>query len=163
MKGDYLNYLERYPHLEKALKDGAKIHCFRSGGGLRVVRVEKLGKLISYGEYLYFPGALAHAENDFGLNYEEQYGGENARHEHYLTGAYPLPHDVFDNYLNRGKSLDILYSSHLKQFVCISEVKKGEIIWGSSSTILSSIMDCLLFGHYHTEEKDKFMEMIQLD
>lgn len=163
MESIYLNYSLNYPNLEKALKSGAKMHCFLSGGSLRVIRIENSDELISYGEYPYFPGALVHAESDFGLTYEEQYGGKNAKHEHYLTGAYPLPHDYFDTYLKMGKQFDILYSNQKNQFVCISEFGKGKVIWGSSSNILSSIMDCLLFRHSYTGDKDSFMETIHTD
>jgi hypothetical protein len=52
------NYFKKYRNLEKALNDGAKIHIFRSGGGLRVIRVEKKGKLISYGEHPYLSGGI---------------------------------------------------------------------------------------------------------
>jgi hypothetical protein len=120
MDKDYINYQEAYPNIEKALKDGARLHAFLSGGGLRVVRIEKKkdtetkdedDNLISYGEHPYFPGALAHAEQDFGLTYEQQYSGENALHKHYLTGAYPIPYDAFDVYLKYGRSLDVFYNS----------------------------------------------------
>ena len=62
MNKDYINYQEAYPNIEKALKDGARLHAFLSGGGLRVVRIEKKkdtetkdedDNLISYGEHSY--------------------------------------------------------------------------------------------------------------
>jgi hypothetical protein len=34
MEENYINYLSSYPNIERALKDGAKMHCFLSGGGL---------------------------------------------------------------------------------------------------------------------------------
>ena len=51
-------------HLQQALRNGAKLHAFLSGGGLRVVRLEKGGKLLGYGEHPYIEEALRHADED---------------------------------------------------------------------------------------------------
>lgn len=105
MEEVYVPYLPAYPNIEKALKDGAKMHCFLSGSSLRVVFVKDDNeKNLTYGEHPYFSGALAHAESDFGLTYDEQYSGENAKHTHYLSGAYPLNHDALDIFVKRWKS-----------------------------------------------------------
>ena len=37
--------------INKALKEGGRLHAFLSGSGLRVVRIEKNGKLKGYGEH----------------------------------------------------------------------------------------------------------------
>lgn len=158
MDKDYINYQEFYPKLEQALKDGATLRAFLSGGSLRVVRVEKDEKLLSYGEYPYFPGALSHAENDFGSSYEEQYTGINAKHTHYLTGAYPLPYDAFDVYLKYGRSFDVFYSKRWKQFICTTPApmnmhRNNEILWGSSSGLLSAIVTCLLSFQFEDEKE----------
>ncbi len=160
MEENYINYLSSYPNIERALKDGAKMHCFLSGGGLRVVVVKNDNNDVTYGEHPYFPGALAHAEEDFGLSYEEQYGGENAKHTHYLTGAYPLPYDAFDVFIKSGRSLDIVYSKSLNSFICTTDLSFGKVQWGSSSSILPSIVDCLLFGVSRIEEKENFSKRI---
>jgi hypothetical protein len=157
----YVNYLEGYPNLERALKEGANMHCSLSGSGLRVVIVMNGEKEITYGEYPYFSGALAHAEEDFGLTYDQQYGGENAKRTHYLTGSYPLPYDAFDVYLKSGNTFDVFYSEHLERFICSSDINNGrDVIWGSSSGILAAIVDCILSGYFRIEEKEKFMERI---
>lgn len=39
-----------YKRIEAALREGARLHAFRSGGGLRVVRVENKQRLVGYGE-----------------------------------------------------------------------------------------------------------------
>ena len=86
MPEDYVNYRDSYPNLQEALKNGANLHAFLSGGGLRVVRIEKMNKetgkkeLLSYGEHPYFSGALVHADEDFGLTYEQQYTAKDAKH-----------------------------------------------------------------------------------
>jgi hypothetical protein len=174
MNKDYINYQEAYPNIEKALKEGARLYAFLSGGGLRVVRIEK-GKvaeakdneddnLISYGEHPYFPGALAHAEQDFGLTYEQQYSGENALHKHYLTGAYPIPYDAFDVYLKYGRSLDVFYNSRWGQFICTTPVpynmhRNNEILWGSSIGFLGAIVTCLL--SFQFEDKEEFEKRLK--
>ena len=45
----YINYLSSYPNIERALKDGANMHCFLSGSDLRVVIVKKDEQEITYG------------------------------------------------------------------------------------------------------------------
>ena len=162
MEEIYVPYLPAYPNIEKALKDGAKMHCFLSGGSLRVVFVKDDNeKNLTYGEHPYFSGALAHAESDFGLTYDEQYGGENAKHNHYLSGHYPLNHDALDIFVKSGKALDIFYSDFWKSFVCYYPAElEGRICWGSSSTILTAIVDCLLFGYSHEVEKDSFLSKV---
>ena len=157
----HVPYENSYPNLEKALKDGAKIHIFRSGGGLRIVRVEKKGKLISYGEHPYLSGAFSHAETDFGLSYEKQYSGRKARHDHYYTGAYPMPNDQPDNYVfYTGYCLDIFYSAKWGAFVCTtppsSELnRKNEIRWGSSDNFIGAITSCLLSSNFEDEKSFK--------
>ena len=165
MDSIYIPYQEFYPNLEKALKNGAKIHIFRSGGGLRVVRVKKENKLISYGEYPFFSGALAHAESDFGLSYEEQYLSKHPRHHHYLTGAYPIPYDILDIFVYGGRTLDILYSTKDEKFICVRSApdlpESGRLIWGTGNHIQHAISECIsttLFSDPNiAENKMKFM------
>lgn len=163
MDNTYIPYQESYPNLEKALEGGAKIHIFRSGGGLRVVRIEKEEKLVSYGEYPYFAGAMEHAENDFGMDYKAQYSGTHSKHTHYLTGAYPMAHDIIDSYIFCGKTLDIFYSKNWNKFVCVTTTTKidrdeNEIIWGSGTSILYAISAC--FTSFNFEDKDVFMSRV---
>jgi hypothetical protein len=76
-----------YENIDEALKDGCRLHAFRSGGGLRVIRLEKGGKLKGYGEHPDVLEALNHAQDDYkagGRPYHEVYGGT---HPHYLTGS----------------------------------------------------------------------------
>jgi hypothetical protein len=44
------NKIMKLAGIEKALAEGCKVHAFCSGGGLRVVRIEKNGKLKGYGD-----------------------------------------------------------------------------------------------------------------
>jgi len=154
----YIPYEKSYPNLEKALKEGAKIHVFKSGGGLRVVRLEKDEELISYGEHPYFSTALSHAESDFELSYEEQYEGENAKHQFYAFGVHPLPNDAIDMYVyHHGIAFDIFYSKKWNSFVCVSDVYESQeikqhlkdpenfdCIYGSTDNIVGAITNCLL-------------------
>lgn len=158
------NYFKKYRNLEKALNDGAKIHIFRSGGGLRVIRVEKKGKLISYGEHPYLSGALSHVDKDFGLSYNDQYLGKNAKHDHYYTGAYPIPSDALDNYVFYTASLDIFYSVKWGRVVCTTSIpfelnreknRENEIRWGSSDNLVGAITSCILSFNFEDEESFK--------
>ena len=158
-----LFYQKSYPNLEKVLKDGAKIHISRSGGGLRVVSVEKDGKLISYGEYPYPFGALSHAETDFGLSYEEQYSGLKAKHKHYLTGAQPSSFDLMDTYVYANNTLDLFYSKRWKCIICITPRdvhcnRENEIHWGTSVNLIRAISGCLLSSNF--EDKELFMNRV---
>ena len=155
-------YRKTYPNLEKALKDGAKIHIFRSGGGLRVVSVKRGGEIVSYGEYPYLSGALAHAESDFGLNYEEQYSGKKAKHRHYLTGAQPESFDLMDAYVCTS-ILDLFYSKRWNCIVCTTPTdvhfnRENEIHWGTSTDLIWAISNCLLSSNF--EDKELFMNRV---
>ena len=169
----YVEYRESYPHLEEALKDGAKMHVFLSGGGLRVVGLEKkkdskedIGheedEHLSYGEFPYFSGALSHAEEDFGLSYSEQYG---KKHVHYLTGAYPMPFDVIDVYLKAGGSFVVVYSKRWEKFICTTPAprslqRNNEVLWGTGINILSAICSCLI--SFQFEDEDELMKRVFL-
>ena len=88
--------------IEKALSNGCTVHGFRSGGGLRVIRIEKKNKLLGYGEHPNVEDALSHANEDFlagGRPYNKVYGGTKP---HYLTGSStstsPLDHWLLQGY-----------------------------------------------------------------
>jgi hypothetical protein len=161
MNVEYINYLEAYPNLERALKEGANMRCFLSGNNLRVVVVKNDDNDVTYGEYPYFPGALAHAEEDFGLTYDQQYRGENAKHPYYNIGAsIPPPYDAFDVYLRGGSTLNIFYCEHWNKIVCSSNITMGRVIYGTSDTLLCAIVDCLLFGYNRAEEETTFLKRV---
>lgn len=162
----YIPYQESYPNLEKALRDGAKIHVSSSGGGLRVVRVEnEKNELLSYGEYPYFSGALAHAESDFGLSYKEQYSGKNAKHTHYLTGSYALPDDILDLYVHsKGakNAFDVVYSKKCDKIICTRpSYNSKKIICGSGQTLFSAIAMCLANCTSY-ENEESFLEQYDI-
>ena len=108
-----------YKGIEAALLAGAKLHSFRSGGGLRVVRLEKYKELLGYGEHPYIHDALEHADQDYlegHKSYKEQYSGKNAKYPHYLTGAYPESDDELDIWVFKGNTFDAYYNGD--EFVC---------------------------------------------
>ena len=163
MEKDFINYQKFYPNIEKALRDGAEFYAFLSGGGLRVVRIMKDDQLLSYGEHPHFSGALSHADQDFGLSYEQQYLGDNPKHLHYLTGAYPMPFDVFDIFLKTGKTFTVIYSVRWSQFVCTipspSHMRRNnEILWGSSTNLLGAVASCLI--SFMFQDKEEFEKRI---
>jgi len=92
--------------IEKALKEGCKLHGFRSGGGLRVIRLEdESDNLRGYGEHPTAEDALFHANEDFlagGRPYDKVYGGLKP---HYLTGSQH-PSTGFDEWLLQGRTID---------------------------------------------------------
>lgn len=161
-------YKKAYPNLEQALRDGAKISISRSTEGLRIVRVEdEKNNLISYGEYPYLSGALAHAESDFGLSYEEQYSNENARHDHYTRGIPPQAHDVFDQYVYNQDNiaLTIFHVQRWKKITCVrshpERIFDDQIIWGSGPGLLQAMYDC--FTNQHVENKELFMNRVSIE
>jgi hypothetical protein len=98
-----------YVSLSAALKKGQTIHGFRSGGGLRVVRLSKGDKLKAYGEHPYVYNALDHAEEDCmmgGRSYNKVYG---KIYDHYLTGAQPQ--GGFDSWVYCGRAFDFMYEN----------------------------------------------------
>lgn len=107
------------PGLETKLRDGCLLHAFRSGGGLRVVRLEEVvgerrdkdGNLrrgdeaIAYGEHPDIREALAHAEEDFQAGHrihDQVYG---PIHPHYLTGS-TISSCGLDRWVLSGHGLD---------------------------------------------------------
>lgn len=92
--------------IEAALRDGCKLHTFLSGGGLRVVRLERDGKLKGYGEHPEVEEALAHADVDYmagGRPYGAVYGGSEP---HYLTGS-SMSSGPLDAWILQGRSFDV--------------------------------------------------------
>lgn len=93
------------PGMVAALEHGCRLHVFRSGGGLRVARLEKEGVLKGYGEHPYVELALGHAAEDYLAGqrpYKEVYGG---LYDHYLTGSADASGDL-DRQIVRGRTLD---------------------------------------------------------
>jgi len=91
--------------LEKSLEEGCKLHGFRSGGGLRVIRLEQEGNLRGYGEHPNVEDALSHADEDFlagGREYKTVYGKSKP---HYLTGSQTVTSPL-DGWLIQGKTID---------------------------------------------------------
>ncbi len=91
--------------IEEALKEGCHLHGFRSGGGLRVIRIEKNGELNGYGEHPNVEEALSYANEDFlagGREYKDVYGKLKP---HYWTGSQTKTSSL-DAWLLRGNTID---------------------------------------------------------
>jgi hypothetical protein len=100
----------RLQGVEEALREGCKMCAFRSGGGLRVVRLEKDTVLKGYGEHPHIEEALAYASEDFlagGRPYDDVYGKEKA---HYLTGDTAASSGL-DAWVLQGHTFDAWWSS----------------------------------------------------
>ena len=54
--------LPELPGIHQALRDGCRLRAFMSGGGLRVIRLEKRKQLKAYGEFPHVEEALQHAD-----------------------------------------------------------------------------------------------------
>ncbi len=101
-----------YYTVERFLKEGLLLHAFRSGGGLRVLRVdEKVSqkdKALAYGESFDVWNAFRILADDMdagGRPYSEVYG--NGKLEvHYLTGCSSSS-DPLDHWLLHGNTFDI--------------------------------------------------------
>lgn len=95
-----------YSTIEAALRSGAKLHAFLSGGGLRVVRLEQDDKLLGYGEHPHLSNAFEYCEEDTkagGRPYGEVYG---KLHDLYVTGS-TTTNDELDAWIRRGRSFDV--------------------------------------------------------
>jgi len=93
-------------NVQEALSAGATMHAFRSGGGLRVFRIEKDQEEVGYGEHPNAQDALAHLElwlQEDNPTYEEFYGG---KFPHYLTGNNTPGSCKLDAWLSKGGTLD---------------------------------------------------------
>lgn len=97
--------------LESGLRKGLRIHAFRSGGGLRVVRLEDKGdtekSLKGYGEHYTAEMALTYTAEDYEAgqrDYHDVYG-EDKLHPHYLTGS-SAANSRLDLWLLRGCTFD---------------------------------------------------------
>lgn len=98
------NVVGSCPAITKRLKDGEKLHAFRSGGGLRVVRFPEDG----YGEHPYLNNAIMLCEEDCkagGQDYNEVYGKSEP---HYVTGTTES-NNWLDRFVLRGYSFDIYF------------------------------------------------------
>lgn len=126
------------PLVEKTLrtKEGTFMHAFRSGGGLRVLRLEcKKKGLLAYGEHPTADIALVYLEEDHkagGRKYEKVYG---PIYPHYLTGTSD-PSNELDRWLLRGRGFDIKYedgqfaftSKFMPRWTCPQKVQ--DMVWG---------------------------------
>src|SRR6266403_91893 len=94
--------------IEQALKEGCRVRTFRSGGGLRVVRIEdQNNELKGYGEHPAIEDALSHSNQDIldgHLAYKEQYG-ENGKYAHYVTGRSESSTEL-DAWINQGHNFN---------------------------------------------------------
>jgi len=109
---DHLTIVENY------LRRGTGVHAFRSGGGLRVVRIEgpDRGDLVGYGEHIHVEGAIRIAAQDAVAGnrpYDEVYGKTEP---HYLTGA-ERPSSMLDDWILRGHTFDLHYDSEADEYV----------------------------------------------
>ncbi len=95
--------------LESALRGKARLRAFLSGGGLRVIRVEKGERLVGYGEAPTMAPALALAEDDVaagGRPYGEVYGKLVPE---YLTGDVGVEADPVDVWIYEGHKLAVAF------------------------------------------------------
>jgi hypothetical protein len=103
--------------VEEALLEGCKLHGFRSGSGLLVLRLERGQRnldeheLRGYGEHPSFDVAMVYLAEDFlagGRPFEEVYG-ENGENAHYLTG-HPESASAIDAWIMQGGKIDAVAS-----------------------------------------------------
>jgi len=91
--------------IEQALAQGCRMHAFMSGGGLRVVRIEKDDVLVGYGEHPHIEDALSHANEDWSrghMSYGDVYGKTKPQ---YLTGSTDTTSPL-DAWIRKGSDFD---------------------------------------------------------
>lgn len=103
-------------NIEAALKKGAKLHAFRSGGGLRVVSIDTVKG--GYGEHSHFKTAMKHADRNLfeQLDYKHQYNSETGKYKQYYTGSAEAE-DAIDEWILKGNTIDITFVNDTKCFV----------------------------------------------
>ena len=106
---------EQQSILKDMLRSGCRIRGFRSGGGLRVIRIEDAdGKDKGYGEHPDVLVAIEHALEAFasgGRTYKEQYMNDDSLYTHYLTGTSTVSCPL-DGWLLRGHSFSAKLAEH---------------------------------------------------
>lgn len=88
-------------HITRSLKEGNRLHAFLSGGGLRVIRIEKgkrADKLLGYGEHPHVDDALKLAD-------ETLRTGKMPKESVYLTGS-STAEGPLDQWLREGLTFD---------------------------------------------------------
>lgn len=106
------------------LREGAVVHVFRSGGGLRVASLRRGGRELGYGESINFEPALDICGEDYEAGcrpYKEVYG---PIHTHYLTGSTKHS-SKGDAWVCRGADLDIHWVDGLVEAVVTSSREAG--------------------------------------
>lgn len=115
-----------FPGIAIALKQGRSFHCFSSGGGLRVVTLNKDNiNAPGYGEHPYLNVAFQYADEDFragGREYSEVYG---KLHPHYYTGDSIGTCDL-DKWILSGHTLDGKYEDG-KFIITAKGLKRSDI------------------------------------
>ena len=102
--------------IEGALREGCKLRAFLSGGGLRVLRLEKYGDLRGYGEHPHIEDAFVILSEDYkagGREYSEVYGKV---HTHYLTGSQNTTSQL-DLWIRQGSKFETLWDGEKFVFV----------------------------------------------
>lgn len=110
---------EAFEVVEKYIRKGARLHAFLSGGGLRVLRVEKVksGKLLGYGEHPDVNDAFRILADDLkagGRDYDDVYNNEEETA--YLTGQSE-PTDKLDAWVRKGYGFDAFIKNKKMVFV----------------------------------------------
>lgn len=128
-------------HIDKALREGCKLHAFRSGGGLRVIRIEKGkrgGKLVGYGEHPYVDEALRLADRTM-----RPILGRMPKKSVYLTGSssssgpldeWILQGHTFDAWAEAdgtivAKLLNSFYSDDVPETLLKKALFEGSVEW----------------------------------
>jgi hypothetical protein len=104
--------------IRTALQGGHRVRAFLSGGGLRVIRIEKEGNLKGYGEHPHVDEALTYADEDFkkgGRPYKEVYGVDK---DHYLTGSREKSNEL-DGWILQGRKFEVWQENEIIFFKLI--------------------------------------------
>lgn len=115
--------------LEQALRAGNKMHVFRSGGGLRVVRLEDKNQWLSgYGEHPSFEEAIKHAEEDYKAGCREYSTVYGVLYDHYLTGS-ATPSSLLDEWILKGHTIDAWFENETYIVELSGYSRKENTMW----------------------------------
>ncbi len=136
----------KYEGIDKAIKEGYKLHVFLSGGGLRVCRLENYkgeyknrnyvkNELIAYGEHINLKPALEKVNKNY---YERaEYKTE------YYTGN-SNPDSELDKMVLRGYDIDIVPAVEANTLKVLKVVKAGDVL--GDRTVIEKAVTIIVRG-----------------
>jgi len=130
-------YQEKYESIEKALIEGAVMNISCSENEQIVVKVEKDGKLLGYGEYPTVNGALLHCENKL-----QKKKFIHEKHNKQNNQRFSSLWNKVDTYIykNKKETLRVFFHEGI-DFLCRKH--SSSATYGYATTMVGAIKSCM--------------------